>query len=468
MRDRIRSFVTVGAIGFVIQTGLLAVLTTKWHWPYALATAVAVELAILHNFWWHERWTWRDRSFEGGTLQRLARFHIGTGSVSMTGNLVVTTSLVEYLHVVPVAANIAAVAFTSIATFLMADRWVFLRAPLACVTLMLVCASPLSAAELNAQTLEAWRKQTADAQVRLRQDRPSPSTERGTQGEAIRVPGGIIHVWRGSTVVHNATVDQLLTALTNPGTPPPQEDVLESRVLARSDTMLRVYLRLRRTAIVTVLYDTEHEVSFRRISADWATSESVATKIAESDGRDRGFLWRLNSYWRYIQTGNHVLVELQSLSLSRDIPLLVRPIAAPIVNSIARESMTRTLEALSRFVESAGANGSHGHASRFEAGPQPSRQEGGVRCIAMDAKRVGLEWNGGPIHCDNLLFGHDPDGAIDDSLRFVNHRSGLRPRSEGPVSPISAIGEALGGDLNPRLASRSEKLRSWWAEYHQG
>jgi len=128
MRDRIRSFVTVGAIGFVIQTGLLAVLTTSWHWPYALATAVAVELAILHNFWWHERWTWSDRSLPVGSgRQRLLRYHVTTAATSIAGNLLLTAGFVELAHMPVVAANIAAVGAMAAANFFVADRWVFAR-----------------------------------------------------------------------------------------------------------------------------------------------------------------------------------------------------------------------------------------------------------------------------------------------------------------------------------------------------
>ena len=133
-----------------------------------------------------------------------------------------------------------------------------------------------------------------------------------------------------------------------PGTPPPQEDVLQSRVLGRSGDSLRVYLKLVRRTLVTVTYDTEHQVTFQRQSTGLATSRSVSTEIAEADGRDRGFLWRLNSYWRYAQVGNDVLVELESLSLSRNVPWILKP----IITRIARESMTKALEALRRFGES--------------------------------------------------------------------------------------------------------------------
>jgi len=109
---------------------------------------------------------------------------------------------------------------------------------------------------------------------------------------------------------------------------------------------------------VTVTYNTEHEVRYRRLTPTRAASRSVSTKIAEVEnagtpserekpiGNDRGFMWRLNSYWRYEQVPGGVIVELESLTLSRDIPFLIRLIAGPIINNIARESMTRTLESM--------------------------------------------------------------------------------------------------------------------------
>lgn len=88
-------------------------------------------------------------------------------------------------------------------------------------------------------------------------------------------------------------------------------------MLSRSGNSLRVYLKLSRTAIVTVVYDTEHDVTFERRSPGLAVSRSVSTRIVETGGGDRGFLWRLNSYWTYTQVGSDVRIDLQSLSLSR-------------------------------------------------------------------------------------------------------------------------------------------------------
>jgi hypothetical protein len=202
-----------------------------------------------------------------------------------------------------------------------------------------------AAAEPGRETIAAWNAYVAKAG-----DRPLRSGM-APQGEMIDVNGGTIYHSSGSIVIRRTTIDRVVNALMYPGTPPPQEDVLESRVLARTGHALRVYLKLARTAVVTVVYDTEHEVTFTRHSPTMATSRSVSTRIAECDGGDRGFLWRLNSYWRYTQVGGDVRVELESLSLSRSVPRVARPVARPIIDRIARESLVRTLDSVKRFLE---------------------------------------------------------------------------------------------------------------------
>ena len=65
-----------------------------------------------------------------------------------------------------------------------------------------------------------------------------------------------------------------------------------------------------------------------------------------AEGDDHGYLWRLNSYWQYQQVEEGVVVELESLTLSRDIPYVFRPFVRPLVDRVARESIRRTLESL--------------------------------------------------------------------------------------------------------------------------
>jgi putative flippase GtrA len=352
VKTRVSAFVAVGAIGFVIQLGALALMTMAAGWPYEPATAIAVELAVLHNFLWHERWTWRDRTdCRDGALGRFLRFQVSNGFTSLVGNMVLMAVLVEVLGLNAVAANVVCVVLMSLANFLMADRWVFTRGAVVAVSFAIAAApSPASAAEPTADTLSAWNRYVAGTEARWRHQRPNANAGQPS-GEAITVPGGIIHDWRGSILVRGTTVEALTSALMNPGTPPPQDDVLESRVLSRSGDALCVYLKITRRTLITVTYDTEHNVMFERQDAGHARSRSVSTKILESDGRNRGFLWRLNSYWRYEQIGNDVRVDMQSLSLSRDVPTLLKPVANPIVNRIARESMIKSLEAVRDCLE---------------------------------------------------------------------------------------------------------------------
>jgi putative flippase GtrA len=335
-------------LGFVLQLLALWALTSLAGWPWLPATAAAVELAVVHNFVWHEHWTWKDRG--EGSWTRFARFNVATALTSIVGNIVLMGLFVGVMRLPAVVANAIAVGVLSAANFVASDRWVFKSAIIA----ILLCSPPDATAAPNAATLTAWKAYATETETRLERTRPSPARDVSpsapvADGMSIDVPGGTISHWRGSAFIPGLTLDRLLNGLQYPGTPPPQEDVVSSRVIGRSDDSLRVAIRLVRRAVVIVSYDTEHEMTFRRWTPALATGRSVATRIEEVGGADHGFLWRLNSYWRYEERSGGVQVELESLTLSRDMPSLLRPIAAPLVRRIARESMVRTLEALRRY-----------------------------------------------------------------------------------------------------------------------
>ena len=352
MSCRFRVFIAVGVVGFVLQVAVVAMLTELLGWSATGSTALGVEAAILHNFLGHERWTWRDRKTSSGSrLRRLLQFQLTTGVTSVAGNVLLVLVGVAALGLGPVVANCLAVGAMSLANYLVADRCVFRRVQTAALVVVLgLMPGSADAAELTSQTLAAWTRHVAATEASLT-GAPVADGLREPSGRETRIPGGIVHEWRGSVFIAGITVPQLVEALIHPGTPPPQDDVVESRVLAHHGDSLRVYLKLVRTAIITVTYDTEHDVTFVRHDSQFATSRSVATRIAEAGGNDRGFLWKLNSYWEYRQIGDGVQVDLVSLSLSRSMPLVLKPLVGPIVNRIARESMTRTLDAVRRFGE---------------------------------------------------------------------------------------------------------------------
>ena len=124
---RCAAFYSVGALGFLLQMGVLFVLAEGMKLHYLVATAAAVEAALLHNFVWHEFWTWADRvaCCRDGLLGRLVRFHIANGLISLIGNLVLMRVLVGVLTMNFLAANAIAVAVSSILNFLAGDRLVF-------------------------------------------------------------------------------------------------------------------------------------------------------------------------------------------------------------------------------------------------------------------------------------------------------------------------------------------------------
>ncbi len=117
-------FNAVGVIGIVVQTGALALLAGVARMNYLAATALAVEAAVLHNFIWHERYTWRDRTAAagGGVWRRLLAFHLTNGLVSIGGNLLLMRLFVGTLRMHYLAGNLLAIAVCSLANFA-ASHW---------------------------------------------------------------------------------------------------------------------------------------------------------------------------------------------------------------------------------------------------------------------------------------------------------------------------------------------------------
>ena len=120
----------VGAMGIAIQLGCLAIFKGLLHVPYLAATALAVEAAVLHNFVWHQRFTWKDRP--GGerrnVILRLLRFQMSNGLISILGNMAVMWALAGAVHVHYLIANGIAIAVCSLANFA-AGEWFVFREP---------------------------------------------------------------------------------------------------------------------------------------------------------------------------------------------------------------------------------------------------------------------------------------------------------------------------------------------------
>ena len=124
---RFARFAVVGLLGVALQLSLLALLTKYFRMLPVTATALAVEITLLHNFLWHERFTWRDRrrkDFRQRAL-RLCRFHLGNGLVSLLGNTSLSYCLVERLNAPLLPSALASIAVCSLVNFALADCWVY-------------------------------------------------------------------------------------------------------------------------------------------------------------------------------------------------------------------------------------------------------------------------------------------------------------------------------------------------------
>jgi putative flippase GtrA len=379
------TFNAVGALGVVLQLALVALLVHAAGLHYLVATMIAVEAAILHNFAWHQRWTWKDREARSRRhiLARLASFNLLNGGISLAGNALVVAVLTGGAGVDPVLAGAAAIVLCSIANFVASERLVFRAA----ATALLAFAIPSAAwAGPGAAALKGWNAyaskvderfaaagDSAAARFFVLDGVPSAGGWRATakkglvhmaEIEAPSISGGKIHHWVGGVFVPGATVQQVVDRLQGGAGKEADfyDDVLASRLLSREGDGLSVFMKLRRESIITVTYNTEHDVRYRRVNGRRATSRSVARKIAElahagtpreqekADGDDHGFLWRLNAYWRYEQADGGVYIEVESVSLSRGIPLVLRPFVTSTVDRIARESLEKTLRSVRAFL----------------------------------------------------------------------------------------------------------------------
>ena len=391
MVRRLARFSAAGIAGFVAQVTMLWWLTTFTGMHYVVATVLAVEAAIVLNFVLHDRWTWRDRTGAAtGALLRLGRFNALTGVTSILGGVIVTAVFVETMGLNAIIANVISVVLLGTVNFVGANTLVF-RAAVTMAAMSVAAGAHASTntleAQLQAKTVQGWNKyvsavearrtrEIAEKQPFLDLDRKATAEQarimamlkrgevfveraavsRDRAATEIEIDGGLINHWRGTVFVPNVKLDQVLKVLQEPQTDKhKQEDVITSRVVNRDGDSQQVYLRLKRTKFVTVVYDTEYDVDYKRLSPELAFSNSISTKVVEienagtpreralPEGNDHGYMWRLNSYWRYKQVDGGVLVEVESLTLSRDLPAIIGPLIRPIVNSTARESMTRTL-----------------------------------------------------------------------------------------------------------------------------
>ncbi|MGB2634943.1 MAG: hypothetical protein WAM58_13495 [Candidatus Acidiferrum sp.] len=178
-------------------------------------------------------------------------------------------------------------------------------------------------------------------------------------GENANVPGGMIHDWEGIVFVPGVKIDDVLKILQDYDHQATYyaPDVEKARIESRNGNEFHVFLRFRRHKVVTVVLDTEHEITYFRDSPLRAHSRSSATRIAQVEdpggpnekekapGKDDGYLWRMETWWRMEERDGGVYVQNEAVTLTRDIPTGLGWLIEPFITKIPKETLEFTLQA---------------------------------------------------------------------------------------------------------------------------
>ena len=232
--------------------------------------------------------------------------------------------------------------------------------------------------ELKAPTTQAFERYIQAAEAKLDQRVGTPAflwvdgdparrlrAQRGdvvaapvsAQGD-IEVPDGLVHDWVGAMFVPGANLEKIIAMFEDYDNAKNiyKPEVMDSKTVERDGQRFKVYMRLLKKQVVTVVLNTTHEVEYVPVDRTRWFSRSHSSRIAEVEnagksserelppGQDHGFLWRLNSYWRFEERDGGVYVECQAISLTRNVPTGLGWLINPIIRSLPRQSLENTLQ----------------------------------------------------------------------------------------------------------------------------
>ena len=176
-------------------------------------------------------------------------------------------------------------------------------------------------------------------------------------GKEIDVPDGLIHHWVGTVFVPRVGVKDAVALMQDYDRHSKYfaPAIARSKALERDGNRFRVALRFHVKKIISVTMDTENEAEFFHPAPDRAHSRIRSTRIREigdagtpqeapkKPGEENGFMWNLNTYWRFLERDGGTYIQCESITLTRDVPFALAWIIRPIVTQMPKESLTFTL-----------------------------------------------------------------------------------------------------------------------------
>lgn len=204
---------------------------------------------------------------------------------------------------------------------------------------------------LEPRRAEAYAHLQRGEVISVRLQTPDPSGRSST-------PGALIHHWVGTVFIPGVSLSQVLAVVQDYDRHAEyyKPEVVQSRMVEHTGDDFKVHYRLRKKKIITIILDTDYDVHRQSLDAARAYSNSYSTRIAQAEnaggpdehelppGKDGGYLWRLNSYWLYFDSGHGVYVQCEAVSLTRDIPAGLNWLVGSFVESVPKESLEFTLQ----------------------------------------------------------------------------------------------------------------------------
>jgi hypothetical protein len=188
-------------------------------------------------------------------------------------------------------------------------------------------------------------------------------------GVSSDIPDGMVHHWVGLIFIPGATLASTLPVVKDYDRRAElyKPDVIASRTTSHHGDDFTMFLRLRQKKFTTVVFNTDYAVHWGRVSANEAFSNSISTRIAEVKDPDKpdgeelpvgtghGYLWRLNTYWRFEEKDGGVYLQCEAISLTRDMPAGLSWLLKPLVTSIPKASLNRALGQTRKVVQQEGS-----------------------------------------------------------------------------------------------------------------
>lgn len=176
-------------------------------------------------------------------------------------------------------------------------------------------------------------------------------------GKEVDVPDGMVHHWVGIMFIPGANLQQTLAVVQDYDHRAElyKPEVIAAHVISHQGDNYKIFMRLYQKRFTTVVFNTEYDIHWGRVDENKMYSHSISTHVAEVKDADKpdgpevpvghgnGYLWRLNTYWRFEEKDGGVYVQCEALSLTRDIPFGLAWLIKPLVTKIPKQSLNRAL-----------------------------------------------------------------------------------------------------------------------------